>query len=186
MRIVRAAVVLIFAMAVAVCSAADSPVLKATATRSEDRLDVSSEGRRAVVVIHSLRGIGDATIERTTEQWPDEVVIQLRLRGLESLRVSTDELKLEASVSTHDGTARLWKDAAADSPLKPTSPYWMEIRNLNGSRKPATPNHSIPNEGIPNEGIPNKARGFEMRLPKKIFESNPRVIRLAWIDFFRN
>ncbi len=183
MRIFPVAVILMFAMALAVCHAADPPLLKATATRSEDRLEVKSEGCKAIVVIHSVRGIGDATIERTTEQWPDEVVIQLRLRGLESLRVSTDELKLEASVATHNGTVRLWKDEVEDAPLEPTSPYWMEIRNLNGSRKPTT---ALTHQPLPNHGIPNKERGFEMRLPKKIFESNPRLIRLAWIDFFRD
>ena len=49
--------------------------------------------------IRSPFGISSATIERTTEQWPVKVVIQLRLKGLENFKVSTEKIKHEASVS---------------------------------------------------------------------------------------
>ncbi len=127
---------------------ADEP-FKITAKRSDDLVEVKSNDDKTLLVIRSPFGISNATIERTTEQWPDKVVIQLRLKGLESLKLSTDKLKLEASVSSHDGNVRLWKDGKEDSPLDSKSPYWMEIEML-GS------------DGEPTKAIPLKDGSFEM------------------------
>ena len=151
---------------------ADDP-FKITTKRSDDCIDVKSKDDKAMFVIRSPFGISNATIERTTEQWPDKVVIQLRLKGLESFKLSTDKLKLEASVSSHDCSVRLWKEGKEDSPLDSKSPYWMEIKILD-------------NEGEPTKSIPLKDGSFEMALPNKFFEGNPKSITVDWIDFYRN
>lgn len=146
---------------------------KITTKRSDDRVEVKSGDDKAMFVIRSPFGISKATIERTTEQWPDKVVIQLRLKGLESLKVSTDKLKLEASVSSHDGSVRLWKDGKEDSPLDSKSPYWIEIKALD-------------NEGEPTKATSLKDGVFELQLPKKLFEDNPKSFKMEWVDFYRN
>ena len=151
---------------------ADEP-FKIITKRSDDRVDVKSKDDKTLFVIRSPFGISGATIERTREQWPDKVVIQLRLKGLESFKVSTDKLKLEASVSSHDGIARLWKDGKEDSPLDSKSPYWMEIRILDS-------------DGEPTKAIPLKDGYFDMKLPKKFFEGNPKSFKVEWVDFYRN
>lgn len=151
---------------------ADEP-FKITTKRSDDRVDVNSKDDKAMFVIRSPFGISNATIERTSEQWPDKVVIELRLKGLESFKASTDKLKLEASVSSHDGSVRLWKDGKEDSSLDSESPYWMEIKALD-------------NEDEPTKASPLKDGVFEMQLPKKFFEGNPKWLKVEWIDFYRN
>jgi len=134
---------------------------------------VKSEKDKVVFDVRSPFGISSGTIARTTEQWPGKVVVQLRLKGLENFNVSTDKLKLEASVSSQNGDVRLWKDGKEDSPLNSTSPYWMQIR-------------IIDSDAIPAKAIPLKDGYVEMRLPKKFFEGNPKSITLNWIDFYRN
>ncbi len=151
---------------------ADEP-FKITTKRSDDRVEVKSENDDPVFVIRSPMGISNATIERTTEQWPVKVVIQMRLNGLESFKLSTGKLKLEASVSSHDGSVRLWKDSKEDSPLDSTSPYWMEIRILDSDSEPT-------------RNFPLKDGCFELQLPKKFFEGNPKSITMEWIDFYRS
>lgn len=151
---------------------ADEP-FKITTKRSDDRVEVKSKDDKTLFIIRSPFGISNAKIERTNDQWPDKVMIQLRLNGLENFKLSTDKPKLEASVSSHDGSMRLWKDGKEDSPLDSKSPYWMEIRIL-GS------------DGEPTKAIPLKDGCFEMQLPKKFFEGNPKSIKLEWIDFYRN
>ena len=83
---------------------ADEP-FKISTKRSDDRIEVKSKDDKTLFVIRSSFGISNASIERTTEHWPDKVVIQLRLKGMESFKLSTDTVKLEASVSSHDGKA---------------------------------------------------------------------------------
>lgn len=165
------AVSLVVLLAALNCNA-DEP-FKIKTKRSDDRLEVKSEDDKTVFIIRSPFGISNATIERTTEQWPDKVVIQLRLNGLESFKLSTDKLKLEASVSSQQGDMREWKDGKEDSPLDSKSPYWMEIRILDS-------------DGEPTKAIPLKDGCFEMQLPKKFCEDNPKSFKVEWIDFYRN
>ena len=152
---------------------ADQPAFKIITKRSDDRVEVKSVDDKAVIIIRSPLGISHATVERTKEQWPEKVVLQLRLNGLESFKLSNEKLKLEASISSHDGSVRLWKDAKEDSPLDSKSPYWMEIKTLD-------------NHGEPTKVIPLKDGCFETQLPKKFFEGNPKSFKLEWIDFYRN
>lgn len=95
------------------------------------------------------------------------------MQGLESFTISTDNLKLEASVSSHDGTIRLWKNDEEDSLLTPKSPYWMEIKILG-------------NDGESTKTIPLKDGVFEIQLPKNLFVGNPKSFKVEWSDFYRN
>ena len=91
---------------------------------------------------------------------------------MENFKVSTDKLNLEASASNQNGDSRLWKDGKEDSRLNSRSPYWMEIRILDSDRKPT-------------KAILLKDGYFEMQLPKKFIEGNPKKFKLEWIDFYR-
>jgi len=152
--------------------AEDSPPFKITTKRTDDRVEVKFENDKVVFDIRSPVGISSATIERITERWPDKVVIQLRLKGLENFKASTQMLNLEASVSSQNGDVRLWKDGKEDSPLDSNGPYWMEIRMMDSDGKPA-------------KAFPLKDGYFEMQLPQKFFDGNPRSFKLEWIDFYR-
>jgi hypothetical protein len=151
---------------------ADGP-FKITTKRSDDRIEVKFKDDKTVFVVRSPACISNATIERTAEQWPDKIAIQMRLNGLESFKLSTSKLKLEASVSSHDGDVRLWKDGKEDSPLDSKSPYWMEIEILDS-------------DGKPTKAIPLKDGTFELQLPKKFIEDNPKLFKVEWVDFYRN
>jgi len=119
---------LVLTVSVRICSAAaETPSFKITSNRFNGRVEAKSENDKAVFDVYSPVGISSATIERTTEQWQEKVVIQLRLKGLENFKVSTEMLNLEASVSSQNGDVRLWKESKEDSPLNSKSPYWMII-----------------------------------------------------------
>ena len=163
---------LILTFSVKTC-ADDTPPFKITTKRSNDRLEVKSENEKGTFDVRSPFGISSTTIERTTERWPEKVVIQLRLTGLENFKVSTDKLKLEGSVSSQNGDVRIWKDGKEHSPLDSKSPYWMEIRIMDS-------------DGKPTKVIPLRNGYFVMQLPKTFFEGNPKAFKLDWIDFYRN
>jgi len=155
------------------CAAETTPPFKITCKRSDDRVEVKTEKEGTVLSIRSPFGISHAIIERTEEPWPEKIVIQLRLKGLESFKVSNGMQKLEVSVSSQDGKVRLWKDGDENSPLDSKSPYWMEIRMLDRDGKQA-------------KAIPITDGYFEVHLPKAFFEGNPKSITLHWIDFYRH
>ena len=150
------------------------PTFKITTKRDTDKVEVKFEKDQTVFSIHSPFGISEAVIERTEEKWPEGVVLRLHLKGLENFHASNGKEKLEAAVSLQDGkpVVRLWKDGKEDAPLDAKSPYWMEVRILDGHGKQA-------------KEIPLKDGYFEMQLPKVLFEGNPKSITVNWIDFYR-
>ena len=91
----------------------------------------------------------------------------------ESFKLSSDKLKLDASISSHNGDVRLWKDGKEDEPIDAKNPYWMEIRIQDA-------------EGKPTKVFPLKGGFVEMQLPKSLLERNPKSLTLHWIDFYRN
>jgi hypothetical protein len=160
-------------MAIGTAVGEDTKNFRITTRRTSDRVEVRITDKKAMFVVHSPTGISGATIERVTERWPETIVIQLRLTGLEGFKLSNGKLKLEASVSSHNGVQRLWKDGNEDALLDSKDPSWMEILIKNADGKATK---TIPlNEGC-----------FEIQLPKSCSEGNPKTLTLSWIDFYRN
>lgn len=146
--------------------------LKITSNRDETT-EVVLEKNRATISIRSPSGISQAVIERTKEQWPENVVVRLRLQGLESLKIVSETIKLEASISSSDSDFRIWRSGEEDKPLDEKSSLWFEPKLLDS-------------KGRRTKSIPLKDGYIELQLPKALFASNPRSITLSWVDFYRN
>jgi hypothetical protein len=135
---------------------------------------VTAEGERAVITIQDGRGIGRTTLRRNLEHWPATVVVRAYLRGLESLTISAGAVKLSASVLSHSGhptVAHLWREGQEGPPLKPKSPYWLDIRRLD-------------TKGQPVNSLPPKGGCFELTIPQKLLDQ-AATFELNWIDFYR-
>jgi hypothetical protein len=152
-----------------------SPPFQITCRKTEDAVTVSTDGGKAILSITSPSGIGKATIDRTDERWPKEVVLRVRLRGLESLTISSGNVKLAASVLSHSGNTRLLHlrtDGKEGPQLTKDSPYWMDIHVLDARGKPAA-------------GLPEKDGCFEMTIPKALLDEKAKTVTIEWIDFYR-
>lgn len=151
----------------------EPPSFKVTTKRDNDRAEFKLEKNQVTFVLRSPFGISSAVIERTGENWPKGVVLRLHLRGLESLKVSNGQTTLAAAVSSQSGKVRIWKDGNEATPLNIESPDWMPVR-LIGS------------DGKQTRSVPLKDGYFEIKLPARLFDTNPQSITLQWIDFYRN
>ena len=160
----------IVGMASCVTAYGDDPTFRITTKRDDDKGEVTVENDNPVISLRSPFGISQATIERRGNNWPTSVTVRLHLKGLEKLKVTNSKDTLEASAQ--DSKVWLWKDGKEDSPLDSKHPYWMEIR-------------LIGKDGEPVKTIPLEDGYFEMKLPKALFEDNPKSITLNWIDFYR-
>ena len=145
--------------------------LHAKVGRVDTRIRFESEADSTIFDINSNFGIDRATITRESEDWPKSILVRLHLNGLESFRVGSGETAVEWSVaSTGQNAVRMALHKAGDeSTLDETSPYYSNVRIVGGGRK-----------------IPLKGGFFEVPLPAKLFEENPKEITLRWIDFYRN
>jgi len=155
--------------------AAEQVLFQIELKREGDRIEVVRHDGKPVLAVHSAFGIGGATVERKLKRWPKGVKVRLYLKGLESFRVTSGKVALEASVLSHSGHRRLLhlrKDGREGPQLDKKSPYWTTIDAFDAGGKPI-------------KGLPKKGGYFELTLPAALFEDNPTSIRLAWIDFYR-
>jgi hypothetical protein len=144
-----------------------------TTKRSDDRVEIKQVESQTIFIVHSPFGISNASITRSADKWPTNLTVHLRLRGLESFKLQTEDQTINLSVSSSSFEVRQWLNENEDRPLDSKSAYWLEIRPLD-------------HDGKPTKSIPLKEGYFEIKLPKKILESNPRSLKLEWIDFYRN
>ena len=167
-----APVILVLTIAAMTTAGDGIPPFKISTKRVNDRVEVKFDKGKVIFSVHSPFGISDATIEQAGEMWPDAVVLRLHLKGLENFKITNGKVKLEGSASLQDGkpVVRLWKDGKEDTLLDAKSPYWVDVRILDGDGKRA-------------KEIPLKGGYFEMQLPKALFKGNR--ITVEWIDFYR-
>jgi hypothetical protein len=171
-------VLLFVALTASSAAAADEPPkkpsnqFKITAKKADDSVEVLVEKDKTVFSIKSPSGISEATIERTASRWPETMTLRLYLNALEHFEVSNGKTAISAAVSSHDGKVRVWKDGKENAQLDEKSPFWLEIRPIGG-------------DGKPTEKISPKNGYFEVKLPKALFEGNPKSITSHWIDAYR-
>ncbi len=142
--------------------------------KSEDRVTVAREDNTAIYTVRSPGGIGKATIYRQLG-WPDQVLVRLRLGGLESLTASSGNTTLKASVQSQGERATSLSVVAdgREEPVEKGSDYWTEIQAFDRS-------------GQPVGELPKRGGYFELTLPRAFFEGDPQSIKLSWIDFYRD
>lgn len=143
--------------------------------RAEDGVTIQNEKNLVAFVIKSPSGISQAIIERMGENWPETILIKLKLKGLENFCVTNGKDTLQAAVSStgNPQKIRVWRDKDDAILLNSKSPNWIDIRILN-------------NAGDSSDQIPLKDGTFEVKLPKALFKNNPKSITISWIDFYRN
>ncbi len=153
------------------------PSTKATAhglsvatSRPETTVVLTRSKETVFLAITCPFGIDRGLIRRLADSWPSEIRIRLHLGGLESFKAGNGSINIRwsvsnsanrrTSVSLHNGTDR--------TILTPDSPYWTAVA-VGGDNRKAAPG----------------TRYFEVFLPRKLFDGNPRDIMLHWVDFFR-
>ncbi len=137
---------------------------------------------KIVIEIRNERGIGGGKIKRTGDKWPDTIILRLHLKGLEELKVidGTDAIhmsvsnELEATVSN----SKVDYHANTSVQLDESSEWWVTAERM-------VPIGKIGVDGKPSKIDPEESGYYEIKLPKKIFESNPESITFQYIDFFR-
>ncbi len=146
------------------------PRFQSNVGRPDSRIQFEIEVDKTIIDVVSGFGIDKATIKRESEDWPKTVLVRLHLTGLESFTAGTAESTIEWSASRMKPASRVSLRLGADETvLSKDSPYFTEVRAVGFT-----------------ENDLRKDCYFEVPLPAKLFEGNPKAISLQWIDFFRN
>lgn len=161
---------LLSSLMLASCGAA-APSYTITPTKPEDTITYQYANDTASFDITSQSGIGGARVVRTLGNMPKRVLLQLRLKGLESLKFRFADAEVDVSTSSSGApvvreSARL--NGVAEMEIAPESEYWMPTEIVSVS-----------------ETVPLADGYFRVELPRAFYASDAREFLIEWIDFFR-
>lgn len=149
------------------------PQASGAKSKDSDALTKETADGKTVLTIRG-KGIGRAKLALAPDRKPQETILRVYLRGLESLVIANDRVQWKASVSSHGGhtvLCNLWQDGKEGPPLTKDSPYWAEIQRLGSDGKPVA-------------GLPPAEGWFELRIPQVLMK-DAGELRFEWIDFYR-
>ena len=147
--------------------------LEAVNVREGTKATIIATEAQTTIDIRCERGIGSCELARTTDKWPTNIVLNLRLRGLESLQVAHGNSALEWSVRSsapHESTCS-YRSGKRVTTLGPTDSLYSAVQLVGNKDNAAA--------GIPLEGY------FAVTIPGKFLEGNPERLKVQWVDFYR-
>ena len=128
------------------------------------------EPNTVICEVTSAHGIDRATIHRLRPEWPQSIVLRLRLKGLESLKVTAKKTTIVWTVSSSSDqrTQTVQNANGQELSIAENSPLFAKVKLVGEQRRPLQNGY------------------FEIKLPKQLFADNPDYIRCEWIDFYRH
>ncbi len=136
----------------------DPLAYKATSLKGDPVITFNVTADKLMIDITTLTGIGSSAIEKITGQWPPQIVLRLRVQGLESLKFHYADMTIDVSVSSN-GDHVVREEASATGTLRPDDPNWMAV----------TPSEDY----------------FEVTTPAAFLKSGENKFTIEWIDFYR-
>jgi hypothetical protein len=139
-------------------AAIDRATYKAIPLKGDPVITFDTRSDLLLIDITSPTGIGSAAIDKTTGQWPPDIVMRLHVKGLESFKFRYADTAIEVSVPSH-GDNRVRAESTASGTLQPGDPEWIAV--------------------TPAEGY------FDLAAPADFLKSGESKFTIEWIDFYR-
>jgi hypothetical protein len=154
----------------------------------DNAVELSLDDGRALIDVTDQRGINGLTARLEEGQWPEEVVVRLPLRGLESLEIRYGNFTITTSVSsTGDPGPPLMLSVTdeagqAQSASPSADIYYPDIRAVTVDG--ATDVGPLASGDRPPFPLP-EGSAFEITLPPHFHQGDYPSFSLKWIDFYR-
>lgn len=167
LKVAGVATILWLALVACASGTEQEPMIDVTLDRPDDSsADLTFSDGRALIDVTDHRGINGLNARLAAGQWPAEIVVRLRLRGLERLEIHYGDTTLVTGRSSTDS---------------PDPPLILSVVDADGRVQSAPPSADM---YYPD--IRHTADGFEITLPPHFFRNNYPSFSLQWIDFYRN
>lgn len=134
------------------------------------QVDVQFENAVTRIAVRCARGIGRATLARSTPHGPLSLHVRLYLAGCESCKLSCGSTSVEWSVG-QEGSRVVLHEASGERPLDASSPYWSPV--------------CVVRPGDSDAASEAGETYYEIRVPDELLRDAERQITIEWIDFYR-
>ena len=155
-----------------------------TLDKRDDSATVTAGDDRTVIEVTSFTGIGGLTA--TADEWPEEVVVRLRVRGLEGLTIRYGDVIITTGVSSSGDPVALTLSVVDDEGnVQSASPssdiYYPDIRAITPDGTTAV--GPLAAGERPSFPLP-EGSAFEIVLPPHFHRDDHPSFTLQWIDFY--
>ena len=180
------AVALLAALLLGGCAGSNMSAIEVTLDKPiDDRATVTTEDGRAVIDVTSAGGIGGLTA--TAGEWPAEVVVRLRLRGLEGLEIRYGDVTIATGVSSSGQPSALTlsvldEDGNVQSASPSSDVYYPNIQAVTPDGTTAV--GPLAAGQRPPFPLP-EGSALEITLPPHFHRDDHPSFTLQWIDFYR-
>ena len=179
------AALLVALLTLAGCTAGGQGMIDVTLDKHDDNVTVTSEDDHAVIDVTSFSGIGG--MAATADEWPEEVVVRLRLRGLEGLEIRYGDVIITTGVSsTGDPVALTLSVVDEEGNVQSASPsadiYYPDIRAVTPDGTTAV--GPLAAGERPSFPLP-EGSAFEITLPPHFHRDDQPSFTMQWVDFYR-
>ena len=150
----------------------DEPVFIINAKNQDDQVNIQQENGITTVDIYSDMGIGSAKIELESGGMPEEMLLRMHIRGLEEIRLVSEQAVVVASGSSSGSFAindQRVNSSGSEYSITPIDPLWMKIEIISNQAKK----------------IPLESGYFEITVPREFLRSAGNSFEIEWIDFYR-
>jgi hypothetical protein len=155
---------------------------------STSSAEVTIDDDRAIIDVNDQGGINGLNASLVDGEWPAEIVVRLRLRGLEQLWLRLGDLTIMTGVSSTGApapplTITVVDEAGNTQTASPSSDvYYPDIRAVTPDGTTAVgPLATGERPVIP---LP-EGSAFEISLPPAFFNADLDSFSMQWIDFYR-
>jgi len=142
------------------------PMIDITLDRPEaNSAELTLSDGHALIDVTDGRGINGLTATLNEGEWPEQIAIHLRLKGLERLEIHYGPYTIATGKSSNDS---------------PDPPLTLYVADEDGKVTQAPVSSSI--------YFPDISRtddGFEITLPPHFFQEQHPAFSVHWIDFYR-
>jgi hypothetical protein len=143
-----------------------------TSNRPSSQVTVSNEADSAIVEVFSDNGIGNASVELVSGDWPGSIVMRFHLQGLESLQFSYGDIVVDLSVNTQNMILQSVTSAGGtNETISKESDFWMPVIFFD-------------REGNAEDG-PTAGGIIEVKAPVDFLNGSYSEFMINWIDFYR-
>ena len=147
------------------------PVFSVESQNGDDQITFQSRANTTIIEIDSPSGIGSATFNLESGDMPEQIVVQIHVKGLEEFRLISEQDSVSASVSSGAGLqAQRQRKSSGNSEqaIRAGDAFWLNIKIVSGSQQ-----------------IPLEDGYFEINLPVEFIEQSGSSFEIHWIDFYR-
>lgn len=144
-------------------------MIAVTVDKPGDAATVTLDANQTLIQVSSATGIGGLTAALVDGQWPAQLIVRLRLRGLEHLQIRYGSVTIETGISGR---------------INPSAGFKLSVTEPDGPVESGSSSAGLYYPVI-RPGSDDVGTFFDITMPAHFLTGSYPDFSLSWVDFYR-